>query len=228
VSLLRIASDWHLAPGSPPADARLARAFLARARRDGAEVILNGDVFEDLFAGAGRSEQAHPEVVSELLALRALGRLRRTRGNHDPDHGEDRILLDWPGLGRVLVTHGHAADPLARSALGRFGDGISRRFGRLGLVRGAAAAAEAVARALAGRRMVAVFRGQCLALVAREGCALGVFGHVHAAHLVQGDRYANAGWLAAGRLEYLELGPQGPRLCSLTSEALAGGEAARE
>jgi predicted phosphodiesterase len=226
--ILRIASDWHLAPGSPAADARLARAFLGRARRDGAEVILNGDVFEDLFAGPGRSERAHPAVVAALEALRREGRLRRTRGNHDPDGGEERIVLERPGPGRVLVTHGHTADPLHRSRLGRLGDGISRRFGRLALVRGAAAAAEAAARAVAGRRMEALFRAQCLALLTRAGCELGVFGHVHAAHLRPGDRYANSGWLTAGRLEYLELGPDGPRLCALTTEALEAGEATGE
>ncbi len=222
--ILRVASDWHLAPASPAADGRLARAFLARARREGAAVILNGDAFEELFERPGRSERAHPEVIAELEGLRAEGRLRRTCGNHDPDAGEERIVVEWAGLGRVLVTHGHAADPVHRSALGRLGDGISRRFGRLALVRGAAAAVEAAARALAGRRMEALFRARCLALVAREGCDLGLFGHVHVAHLRPGDRYANSGWLTAGRLEYLELGPEGPRLCTLTTEALAPGE----
>jgi UDP-2,3-diacylglucosamine pyrophosphatase LpxH len=222
--ILRVASDWHLAPGTPAPEARLARAFLARAARDGAAVILNGDVFEDLFAGPGEGERAHPAIVAALTALRQAGRLRRTCGNHDPGGGEERIVLDWPGLGRVLVTHGHTADPVNRSALGRLGDGISRRFGRLALVRGAAAAVEAAARAVAGRRMEAVFRARCLALVEREGCDLGVFGHVHAAHLRPGDRYANSGWLAGGELEYIELGPDGPRLCTLTAEALAAGE----
>lgn len=226
--ILRIASDWHLAPDTPPAHARLARAFLVRARRDGAEVILNGDVFEDLFAGPGRSERAHPAVVAAIRALEAEGRLRRTSGNHDPDGGAEQLVLERAELGRVLVTHGHLADPVHRSAVGRLGDGISRRFGRLSLVRGAAAAAEAVARALAGRRMVEVFRRRCLALVDRQGCALGVFGHVHVAHLAGDERYANAGWLSARGLEYLELGPDGPRLCTLTTEALAEEEAAGE
>lgn len=226
--LLRVASDWHLAPDSPAADARLARAFLLRARRDGAEVILDGDVFEDLFAGPGRSERAHPAVVAALEELAGLGRLRRTRGNHDPGGGEERIVLDWPGLGRILVAHGHAADPLARSALGRLGDRISRRFGRLALVRGAAAAAEAAARAVAGRRMEALFRRRCLDLLDREGCALGIFGHVHAAHLVPGDRYVNAGWLTGGKLQYIEVGPRGLRLCALSSDTLAAEEASRE
>jgi UDP-2,3-diacylglucosamine pyrophosphatase LpxH len=223
MSLVRIASDWHLEPGGPPAHARLARTFLAEARRDGATVILNGDVFEDLFAGAGRGERAHPEVVAEVEALRALGRLRRTRGNHDPDGGEDRVVLDWPGLGRILVTHGHTADPVNRSAVGRLGDGISRRFGRLRLVRGAAGAVETVARALAGRRLEAVFRARCLALLASAGCDVGVFGHLHAAHLRAGDPYVNSGCLAGGRLEYAELGPDGLRLRALTTEALASG-----
>ncbi|MGC4001500.1 MAG: metallophosphoesterase [Anaeromyxobacter sp.] len=209
---VRIASDWHLAPGSPPLHARLARAFLEQARADGAAVILNGDVFDDLFAGAGRGEAAHPEVVAALDALRADGRLTRTCGNHDPGAGEPRAVLDWPGLGRVLVEHGHRADPVNSSPLGRLGDGISRRFGRLGVVRGAAWLAEQAARAVAGERLVRVFRARCLARVEREGFALGVFGHVHAAHLAPGDRYANAGSLRGEALEYLELGPGGPRL----------------
>jgi UDP-2,3-diacylglucosamine pyrophosphatase LpxH len=229
VTVVRIASDWHLAPRSPPLHARLAAEFLRRARADGAEVILNGDVFDDLFAGPGRSERAHAEVVAELEALRAQGRLRRTRGNHDPEAGEEQLVLAWPGTGRVLVAHGHAADPIGRSPVGRLGDAISRRFGRLALVRGAAALAEAAARAAAGRRMVELFRRRCLALVAREGCDLGVFGHVHAPHLAAGDRYANAGSLTSRALEYLELGPAGPRLCSLEAAALeTGAVAARD
>lgn len=219
MTVVRIASDWHLAPGSPPLHGRLATEFLRRARADGAEVILNGDVFDELFAGPGRGERAHAEVAAELAALRALGRLRRTRGNHDPAAGEEQLVLAWPGTGRVLVAHGHAADPISRSPIGRLGDGISRRFGRLALVRGAAALAEAAARAVAGRRMVELFRLRCLALVEREGCDLGVFGHVHAPHLRAGDRYANSGSLTAQALEYLELGPAGPSLCSLPAAA---------
>jgi predicted phosphodiesterase len=60
--------------------------------------------------------------------------------------------------------------------------------------------------------MVRTFRRRCLALVDREGFDLGVFGHVHAPHLVDGDRYANAGSLSDGRLEWLALGTAGPRL----------------
>jgi len=226
--ILRIASDWHLTPRSPPWHGRLAAEFLRRGRADGASVILNGDVFDDLFEGPGRCARAHPEVAAEIEALRTLGRLRRTRGNHDPEAGEERIVLEWPGLGLVLVAHGHAADPVNRSWLGRLGDGISRRFGRLGVVRGAAALAEAVARAAAGGRILQVFRERCLELVAREGCELGVFGHVHAPHLAPGDRYANAGSLSGDGLHYLELGPAGPRLCIFTPEALAAGGRGRE
>ncbi|BDG03256.1 metallophosphoesterase [Anaeromyxobacter oryzae] len=226
MTLVRIASDWHLAPRSPARHGRLARAFLARARADGALVVLNGDVFDDLFAGAGRGEAAHPEVAAELATLRAAGRLRRTCGNHDPDAGEARVVLDAPGAGRVLVMHGHAADPVNSSALGRLGDGISRRFGRLAAVRGAAWLAEAAARAAAGDRMVSIFRERCLAIVEREGFDLGVFGHVHAAYLAAGDRYANAGALHDDRLEYLELGEGGPRLVTLRADELAASERA--
>ena len=228
MTIVRIASDWHLSPRSPPSHARLAAEFLRRARLDGASVILNGDVFDDLFEGPGRCQRAHPEVAAEMEALRAMGWLRRTRGNHDPGEGEDRIVLEWPGLGRILVAHGHAADPVNQSWLGQLGDGISRRFGRLGVVRGAAALAEATARAAAGGHIVEVFRGRCLALVARERCDLGVFGHVHAAHLAPGDPYANAGSISGDGLHYLELGPGGPRLCVLPPEALAAGGRAGE
>ena len=224
MSVVRIASDWHLAPESPPLHGRLAAAFLRRARADGAAVILNGDVFDDLFAGPGRSQAAHPRVMAELSALEREGLLRRIRGNHDPEVGAEQVVLDWPGLGRVLVAHGHAAAPLNRSWLGRLGDGISRRFGRHAAVRGAAWLAEAAARGVAGRRMVALFRGRCLALVAREGCALGVFGHVHAPHLVAGDPYANAGALSGEALAYLELGPGGARLAALLASDLGPGE----
>jgi UDP-2,3-diacylglucosamine pyrophosphatase LpxH len=206
----------------------MAAEFLRRARLDGASVILNGDVFDDLFEGSRRCQRAHPEVSAEIEALSAMGRLRRTRGNHDPDAGEERIVLDWPGVGRVLVAHGDAADPVNRSWLGRLGDGISRRFGRLGLVRGAATLAAAAATAAAGGRIARVFRARCLELVAREGCNLGVFGHTHAPHLTPGDRYANAGSLAGEGLQYLELGPGGLRLCTLTPQALAAGGRGRE
>ncbi len=217
-----IASDWHLSPESPAVHGRLARAFLARARAEGVEVVLNGDVFDDLFSGPGRAEAAHPLVVSELAALRGMGRLRRTRGNHDPDAGDDRLVLEVPGTGRVLVAHGHAADPINASPVGRLGDAISRRFGRLGPVRGAARLAERSVRALVGGRVVALFRARCLALVEREGFDLGVFGHVHVAHLAPGDRYANAGALGDEGLQYLELGPAGPRLRALHAVDLPG------
>ena len=220
MSLLRIASDWHLSPRSPPLHGRLAAGFLRRAREDGASVILNGDVFDDLFEGPDRCRRAHPEVAAAIEELRAQGRLRRTCGNHDPQAGQDRILVDWPGVGRVLVAHGHAVDPIHGSWLGRLGDGISARFGRLGLVRGGAALAEAVATGLLGPRIVRVFRGRCLAMVEREGCALGVFGHVHAPHLAAGDRYANSGALAGDGLHFLELGPESPRLLTLRPEEL--------
>lgn len=208
----RIASDWHLSPGSPGLHGRLARAFLARAREDGAEVILNGDVFDELFSGAGRAQAAHPLVLAELHALRRAGLLHQTCGNHDPDAGPERLVLEVPGTGRVLVAHGHASDPVNSSPLGRLGDGISRRFGRLGLVRGAAWLAEAAVRGLAEEQVVALFRRRCLAAVEREGFDLGVFGHVHAPHLVPGDRYANAGALTGEALHYLELSPRGARL----------------
>ena len=220
MTVYRIASDWHLSPGSPAVHGRLARAFLARARADGAHVILNGDVFEDLFSGPGRAEAAHPSVVAEIAAMRRAGSLRRTRGNHDPDAGEERLVLDVPGTGRVLVAHGHAVDPVNASPIGRLGDEISRRFGRFGPVRGAAWLAQATVRALAGARVVSLFRARCLALVEREGFDLGIFGHVHVVHLVAGDRYANAGALADDTLHYLELGPSGPRLAVLHPDEL--------
>ncbi len=221
---VRIASDWHLGPHSPPDHLRLALAFLARARADGVDVILNGDILDDLFAGEAAA-RACPAVVEAMAALASQGRLRRTAGNHDPDVPLARVELEVPGLGRVLVAHGHLVDPINASALGRLGDGISRRFGRLALVRGAAWLAEAAARALAGRAMARIFRARCLAAVEREGFALGVFGHVHRRHLQPGDRYANAGALGE-RLEYLELGPDGARLGALTLAELEGGPAA--
>jgi UDP-2,3-diacylglucosamine pyrophosphatase LpxH len=223
VNRLWIASDWHLGPRSPALHGRLALGFLARARAAGAAVILNGDLWEDLFAGEGAGARAFPAVAAAATALQAEGRLRFTRGNHDPDRGEHRIELDWPGLGRVLVAHGHAADPVNASALGRLGDGISRNFGRFGVVRGAAWLAEAAVRGLMEERMVAIFRGRCERLVEAGGFALGVFGHVHRAHAVAGERYANAGSLHGETLEYLELSEGGLRLATLTAGDLAEG-----
>jgi UDP-2,3-diacylglucosamine pyrophosphatase LpxH len=211
-----VAGDWHLAPWSPAAHGALAHAFLVRARAAGATVILNGDVFDELFAGSERARAAHPAVTAELAALARAGRLLRVRGNHDPDAGEERAVLEVSGIGLVLVTHGHAVDPVGASPLGRAGDAVARRFGRTALVRGAARLAERSARALAGERMVAAFRRRCLALVERERFALGVFGHVHVAHLVAGDRYVNAGALLGETLSYLAVDGRGSRLGRLT------------
>jgi hypothetical protein len=161
-------------------------------------------------------------VAAAAAALAAEGRLARTRGNHDPEGGAERVELDWPGLGRVLVAHGHAADPVNASPIGRLGDGISRRFGRLGVVRGAAWLAEVTARAVAGDRMEGLFRERCARLVRDGGYALGVFGHVHVARLAPGERYANAGSLHGEVLEYLELAEGGPRLAALTAADLPG------
>jgi UDP-2,3-diacylglucosamine pyrophosphatase LpxH len=208
---LWIASDWHLGPDSPPAHGRLALEFLEGARAAGVEVILNGDVFDDLFAGAGRAPAAHPEVAAAIVALAASGKLRRTSGNHDPDAGPERVVLDRPGIGRVLVAHGHSLDPINASPIGRLGDTISRHFGRTALVRGAARLAEVVARTLAEEQMVAVFRARCLRAVAAGGFDLGVFGHVHRAHLSPGDRYVNAGALDDAGLAYVVLDDRGPR-----------------
>lgn len=212
---LWIASDWHLGPGSPAVHGRLALAFLERAKAAGVAVILNGDVFDDLFAGPGRASAAHPGIAVAIAALAASGRLSRTSGNHDPDAGPERIVLDRPGIGRVLVAHGHSLDPINSSPIGRLGDAISRHFGRAALVRGAARLAEAVARGLAEEQMIAVFRARCLRAVEAGGCAFGVFGHVHRAHLLAGDRYVNAGGLHDDRLEYAVLDEAGPRLASL-------------
>jgi len=219
-----VAGDWHLSPDSPVIHGRLARAFLTRARAEGATVVLNGDVFEDLFAGERRARAAHPGVTAAMDALAREGRLLRARGNHDPGAGADRIVIDVPGLGRVLVAHGDAADPLHASAAGRLGDAISRRFGRLALVRGAARLAEAAATAIAGARIRALFRRRCLVLVEREGFALGVFGHVHFPHLVPGDRYVNAGGLRGRTLSYVAIDPSGPRLLSLSAQEVGGGD----
>lgn len=212
MSELWIASDWHLGPRSPPLHGRLALAFLERARAAGVEVILNGDVFDDLFAGPGRAPAAHPGVAAAIAALSGAGRLRRTCGNHDPEAGPERLVLDLPGVGRLLVAHGHALDPINASPVGRLGDSISRHFGRTALVRGAARLAEVVARALAGERMIAVFAARCRRAVAAGPFDLGVFGHVHRPHLVAGDGYVNAGALDDRGLEFVVVGERGVRL----------------
>jgi UDP-2,3-diacylglucosamine pyrophosphatase LpxH len=207
-----IASDWHLGPASPPVHGRLALAFLERAREAGAELILNGDVFDDLFEGPGRPQAAQPRVAEAIAGLLASGRLRRTCGNHDPDAGPERLILEVPGVGRVLVAHGHALDPLGASPVGRLGDAVSRRFGRTRVVRGAARLAEQLARGLAGDRMIGVYRSRCLGALARGGFDLGIFGHVHRAHALAGDRYVNAGALRDDGLEYVILDARGARI----------------
>jgi UDP-2,3-diacylglucosamine pyrophosphatase LpxH len=212
VTDLWIASDWHLGPLSPPVHGRLALLFLSRARERGAEVILNGDVFDDLFAGPGRAQAAHPRVAEAIGALEAEGRLRRTRGNHDPEAGPERLVVERPGVGRILVAHGHSLDPINASPIGRLGDAISRHLGRWAIVRGAAWLAEAAARGVAEERMIAVFRARCLRAVEAGGFDLGIFGHVHRAHRVAGDRYVNAGGLHDDGLEHAVVDATGARI----------------
>lgn len=213
-----ISSDWHLGPLSPPSHGALALAFLARARQAGVEVILNGDAFDELFAGGAAARASHPGVAAAIEALEREGRLRRTAGNHDPGAGPARLELEWPRSGRVLVTHGHSLDPINSSPIGRLGDAVARRFGRSWLVRAAAALAAAAARTLAGERMVAAFRARCLRAVEEGGFDLGVFGHVHRAHAIGGDRYVNAGSLRDGALEWAVLDDGEARIERLRSD----------
>lgn len=212
MSSVWIASDWHLGPRSPRAHGRLALAFLARAREEDVALVLNGDVFDELFEGAARARAAHPDVDRAIAGLQAAGRLRRTGGNHDPDAGAARLELVVPGAGRVLVAHGHALDPVNASAVGRLGDAVARRFGSTAIVRHAARLAEGTARAVAGERMVALFRARCLRAIDEGSFALGVFGHAHRAHAAAGDRYVNSGWLRDGALEFAVVDGTGARL----------------
>ncbi|HTR77545.1 MAG TPA: metallophosphoesterase [Gemmatimonadaceae bacterium] len=217
-----IASDWHLGHFSAPAAARLALCFLERARRAGDAVVLNGDIFEGLFEPQVHAQSAHPEVCALIAAMTAAGQVRRTEGNHDPGAGVPSIILDHPTLGRVLVAHGHAVDPMQGSAVLNVGDGISRRFGKFAVVRGAAWLADATARRVAGPSIERVFRTLCTAAVERERCAFGVFGHVHRQFLGAGQRYANAGHLRRTRLEFLALTETGAELGRLElADALA-------
>jgi predicted phosphodiesterase len=207
-----IAGDWHLGTYSKPAHATLAWAFLERARREGDRVVLNGDIFEGVFEPAARAEAAHRDL-SELMAdMTRDGALRRTEGNHDPGAGPPELVLEHPTAGRVLVMHGHGVDPMHGSQAGRVGDHISRRFGHLAVVRGAAHAVEAVVAGAAASRVDRFFREKCRGIVRRHGCDLGVFGHNHRRYLVRGDCYANAGCLKNTRLEFLVLDDSGPRL----------------
>lgn len=216
MSRVLVAGDWHLGTYSAPAQARLALAFLRDARRAGDTIILNGDIFEGLFEPVARAERAHPELRRAIAELEAAGALARTEGNHDPGAGARRIVLEHQAVGRVLVTHGHQVDPVHDSGVGNFGDGISRRFGHLSVVRGAASMAEAFVAGTMAARVDRVYRRRCLAVVAAEGCALGVFGHNHRRHLAPGDRYANAGRLRRTRLEYLVLDDAGASLHDFT------------
>jgi UDP-2,3-diacylglucosamine pyrophosphatase LpxH len=214
-----IASDWHLSRYSSAEASTLALAFLERARDAGDEVILNGDVFEGLFEPVAVSEDAHPHVVSLMEAMRRGGQLRRTEGNHDPGVGPEAIVLEHPTLRSVLVTHGHAADPLSASPIGRLGDSVSRRFGWIPAVRLAARLAEQTA-SLTAHRIERVFSAHCRDLVTRHRSDMGVFGHIHRQYLVAGDRYANAGHLSDARLEFIEIDRDGARASRLELAAL--------
>jgi len=203
-----IASDWHLSRYSSAEISTLAVAFLERARDAGDDVILNGDIFEGLFEPVSLSEAAHPHVVSLIGAMARTGQLRRTEGNHDPGAGPAAIVLGHETLGPVLIMHGHVADPLRMSPLGRLGDFISRRFGWIPAVRLAARLAEQSA-SLTAHRIERVFSQRCRDLVIRRLSKFGVFGHIHRQYLVAGDRYANAGHLTDDRLEFIAIGRQG-------------------
>lgn len=207
-----VTGDWHLGTYSPPAHRALALDFLRWADDAADLVVLNGDIFEGLFESPDRAERAHPEVAGLIAEMARRGRLRRTQGNHDPEGGAPLVVLEHQRLGRVLVAHGHLADPVHVSPVGNFGDGISRRFGHLSLVRGAAWVAETVVAGTMAAPVDRMFRRKCLGLVARENCAFGIFGHNHRRHLAAGDPYANAGRIRRARLEYLQLDDDGPSL----------------
>lgn len=216
-----VAGDWHLGTYTPSAESRLAVQFLLWARHQSDLIVLNGDIFEGLFEAPSRAERAQPQAAALMAELAAAGRLRRTLGNHDPEGGVLSIVLEHPVAGRVLIAHGHAADPMHASHVGHFGDGISRRFGTLGVVRGAAWLAETVVAGLFAGPVDRLYRAKCLAMVDRERCDLGVFGHNHRRHLAPGDRYANAGRLTRTRLEYLVLDNDGPSLRDFTGSPVA-------
>jgi hypothetical protein len=72
--------------------------------------------------------------------------------------------------------------------------------------------------------MERLFRRRCLREIRREGCGLGVFGHLHVPHLVPGDPYVNAGGLLGGALSYVALDRSGPRLLRLRAEDLRRGD----
>ena len=200
-----IASDWHLSSFSPSRAVGLAELFLTRAQTAGDRVILNGDIFEGLFQHVEEAQAAHPATLSMIEEMMHDRQLVRTAGNHDPDAGSLTLILDQVGIGRILVAHGHTVDPLHRSSIGRFGDAISRRIGHLAIVRGAAGLAERTANRIVGGAMEQTFRTRCRAMVRRERCTLGVFGHIHRPYYAAGDTYANAGHLTPERLEYLVL-----------------------
>ena len=215
-----IASDWHLSRYSSPATSTLALAFLERARDAGDAVILNGDIFEGLFEPVSLSEEAHPHVVSLMAAMTRSGQLRRTEGNHDPNAGEASILLEHETLGSILVMHGHVADPLRTSPIGRLGDFISRKFGWIPAVRLAARLAEQSA-SLTAHRVERLFSQRCRAIVAsRQLNGFGVFGHIHRQYLVPGDQYANAGHLTDQRLEFIAIDRRGAQATRLETSEL--------
>ncbi len=212
---LWVASDWHLGTRSPRVHRELVQAFLRQLQDSGDRLVLNGDIWEGLFEREPRARQAHPAVVAALDELQRQGRLEQTQGNHDPDTGVPGTEVSWPGLGRILISHGHGVDPLHGSGIGRLGDTISRHFGSLLVVRGAARVANLAAEAIAGEKMVSIFRQRCLESVSKGGYSLGIFGHVHRQYYRDGDPYVNSGWLSDERLEYLVLDSNGIHLRAL-------------
>lgn len=205
-----VASDWHLGSLSPPQHSKLAATFLQRIADENAFVVLNGDIFEGLFEPIDDALACQRDVFSQVQQLQQAGQLRLVVGNHDPTLGEAKVIVGVAGIGRVLIAHGHAADPWQRTPLCQLGDAVSRRFGKWVAVRGAAHLVESITFATVGRQVRAAFQARCSAWVRQEHCQLGVFGHVHEQYLEAGNPYANAGWMDATRLQYLMFDANGP------------------
>ncbi len=129
--MLWIASDLHLgvpAPfGFPMELEEVAAASLDRARRDGAIIVLNGDILED-HAGVSPlvTLARYPRLRAALGEATAHTEVYYVRGNHDPDADLLAATLPWnvvDGLvvdEHLLVTHGDVFDAgLTQTTAGR-------------------------------------------------------------------------------------------------------------
>ena len=221
---IAVISDLHLGSGGPADlfghDDHEFLRFLHFLEKNFERVVLLGDIWETLTGrhfGQAAAELAHARAHHREIAARfRTPKYRYVHGNHDivasTEGAPEELLLGANGV-RVLFTHGHQNDPIARrlSEIGVWLGGWVRRLGSSTLYE-------------LGRRMDAKRGGDretascnfqrwaMSAATAREADVV-VTGHTHAAARAEhGDRlFLNSGSCAEGKYSFCTLDTQGGR-----------------